>query len=109
MNRIKPLIRLSVDDDYVIIIDSQNWMVASIRTYKKGGHIGERYEQLEAYHHNLSGALEYIVRQKAKEGHPDGSVKAYLAWQESTIHSLADRVLRQRKQLSEALELNGVM
>jgi len=103
-------VRIPVDDDYVIIVDDYNWQVTRIKTW--GGeskHEGEKYETPVAFCHDLTKAIYMIVKYKANEHGDFKSIEAYLSWQESTIHSLADRVLRQRKVLSEALELNGVM
>ena len=108
MNKLE--VRIPVDDDYVIIVDDLNWQVTRIKTRgDKSEHEGDKYERPEAYCHDLTKALYRIVKYKALDHGDFESMKAYLSWQESQVHSLADRVLRQRKRLAEAVELNGVM
>ena len=105
----KPTVRIPVDEDYAIVVDEWNWQVMSIRTYEKGGHVGEKYEVAEAFCHDLTKSLYRIVKYKAMDHGDFDSLQAYLSWQEATVHSLADRVLRKEKKLLEAVELNGVM
>jgi len=82
-----------------------------IMTNKKKGskNLGKVYDYPHSYHHDLGKALECIVKQKTNDKEDISSLSAYLAWHESTIHSLADRVLRQRAALTEAMEINKVM
>jgi len=107
----KVIQRIPVNGKYMIEVDGQNWVV--IRLGERGERAktpGEGTEKAISYHHNLSQAIQAIVRDKQIRGDADmSSLPAYLAWHEATIHSLADRVLRQKELLKEAFALNGVM
>ena len=103
---------IQVDDDYIILVDQQNWIVTRIMTNKTEGskNKGKKYERSVTYHHDLGRAIDGIIQDRIRKEEPViESLPAYLAWYESTLHSITDRVLRQKKRLKEALELNKVM
>ena len=100
---------IEVDEDFFIEVDSSNWVVWRRVIISKGETKGEEKWIDEAFCHDLSAALKNIIRLKSEMNVAVSSISDYLSWHDTTYHSIADRVLRQRKELSEALELNKVM
>ena len=97
---------LSVDKEYSIVVDEFNWTVIQKKDVKSGDNKGDIRNTAVAYCHDLPGALRSIVRDMTFKSAPTRSIPAYLSWYDSTIHSVANRVLEQRETLCEAYELN---
>ena len=100
---------ITVDKNFQIEIDGQNWMVWQQREITRGKNKGEIGWTDVGYCRDLPSALKRIMVLKSKENLPTSSVEHYLSWYDSTIHSMCDRILRQEKALKEAIEKNKVM
>lgn len=107
----KETVRIPVNGSYAIEVDNYNWTVLRMGVKgKKAKTPGEVSEFTLSHHHNLSHAIQGIIADKTRRDEVDmSSLPAYLTWYESISHSLADRVLRQRDVLKEALKINSVM
>jgi len=107
---------LEVDKDFCIEVESQSWNVWHNRdvekvnkeTRKKTGEMGKKWTEI-AYCRDLPAALRAIMRQKTASDFKLGTLRDYLAWEESNLHSMLDRVLRCEAELKKAIEKNGVM
>ena len=91
---------IPVDDIYELLVDKYNWEVN--RRDKKGGYHN-------TFHPNLTQAIERIVQNKTIDSGDAKDLRTYMAWYQTTIQAVANRVLSQRKLIEEAFKLNKVM
>jgi len=105
----KETVSIQVDDEFHIVVDRYNWMVIHTRVTEKGKNKGEIGEFEEAYCRDLPSCLQSIMRIKSEMNVDISSITDYLSWYDSTIHSMTDRILREKERLLEALELNKII
>jgi len=107
---------IEVDEDFAIEVDSSNWTVwfnkdieeREAKTNKRTGKIVKKWVEV-AYCHDLFGALKAIVKQKTLSGFDTAQIKTLLSWNDTTYHSVLNRLLRSETELRKAIEKNGVM
>ena len=91
---------IKIDETYDLLVDRYNWCIIDKKA-KDGIN--------NTYHPNLARAIEKIMSHKTREGEDVRDLRTYMAWYQTTINEVANRVLSQKKLLQKALELNGVM
>lgn len=105
---------IEVDDDYAIEVDALNWTVwkrgvIKKTTKTKDENVGKTKWDDIGYCRDLPAALKCIIRAKAAYRFDTEAIDHFLSWQDSTIHSMLDRVLRKDTELKRALEYNKVI
>ena len=112
MRQKKNIVSMPIDKIYHLEIDHSNWTVVKTNVNKTEGHkhFGKTYETTVGYYHDLGKAVLGVAQDMTRDGEADTkSMSIYLSWHEATVHSIGDRILRQKEALKEALELNKVM
>ena len=109
----KPQVVIPVNDDYLITVDAQNWMVSRLNTIKdkESKNFGNPTETIISFNKNLVNCVRSITEDMVRWHKPDdiGRLEEMIGWYQGKQEALLDTILLRKLELQDALELSKTM